>query len=126
MNFRRYIQLKDGKIKVCPMNDYDGEITGKIIFNIPAYFDENPDEAKRLGWTLHKRRSSEEIKKLVEWDPRTQYLVTTMKQVDEWTVEDEYHVMDKSEEMMRLEELNQAQTYYTGGIEFESYDWGEL
>ena len=123
---RRYIRIEDGKVKVCPMNDYDGKITGKIIFNVPAYFDENPDEARRLGWTLHKTRDMKDIKKLVDWDPRTQYLVTTMRQVDEWTVEDVYHVADKSEEMLLREELGTAHTYYSGGIEFESFDWGEL
>lgn len=122
----QYMKIEDGKIKNCPMNDYDGKVTGKIVFNISAYFDEHPEEARRLGWTRHIIREPKEIKKIVQWDPRTQYVVTTLKRVDEWTVEDEYHVMDKSEEMLLREELNGGQTLYAGVVEFDSYDWGEL
>ena len=35
----------------------------------------------------------------------TQYLVQSVDIIDEYTVEDHYHVMDKSEEQMRLSEL---------------------
>ena len=43
-----------------------------------------------------------------EWDKQRQYLVRSLKTIDEWTVEDVYHVMDKSEEMMLLEEISQS------------------
>ena len=51
--------------------------------------------------------------KNIEYNRGTQYLKRSMKQIDEYTVEDEWHIMDKSEEMMRLEELTR------GGI------WGD-
>ena len=105
-----YIRLKeDGTIERCPTYDYDGKITGKIVINIPAYFDEYPDERKRLGWVQHNTLTKDEIAEQVGgWDKQRQYLVKSLKTIDEWTVQDEYHVMDKSEEMMLMEEISQA------------------
>lgn len=104
-----------GKIKT--IGDYsidsDASITGKHIINVKAYFDENPDEARRLGWTKHIHWTAEEIDE--RWPhTQSQYLVKSARQVDEWTVEDMYHVMDKSEEQMLLEEL------------LESAGWGNV
>ena len=101
----RYEKLDENmKIITCPRDDKDGKITGKIVLNVPAYFDENPEERKRLGWVKHITYEDEEIQK--KW-PHTlsQYLVSSLKQVDEWTIEDDYHVMNKSEDQMYLEEL---------------------
>ena len=95
------LDTETGKIKYAPNNDYDGSVTGHIVFGVPAWFDENPEERKRLGWIKHIQHDTKDI----EYNKRTQYLVQSVKQIDEYTVEDEYHVMDKSEEMMRLEEL---------------------
>lgn len=117
----RYIKVEDGKIRQCPMNDFDGSITGKIVYNVSAYFDEHPEEARRLGWVKHIKREPKEVKRIVDWDPRSQYVITTLKWIDEWTVEDEYHVMNKSEEMMLREELSGATT--AGGIAFFDGDW---
>lgn len=105
-----YMRLKeDGTIEHCPTYDYDGSITGKIVVNVNAYFDENPDERKRLGWIKHIEHTKDEIAEQVgEWDRQRQYLVRSLKTIDEWTVEDVYHVMDKSEEMMLLEEISQS------------------
>lgn len=105
-----YMRLKeDGTIENCPTFDYDGKITGKIVVNVQAYFDENPDERKRLGWIRHIEHTKDEIAEQVgEWDRQRQYLVRSLKTIDEWTVEDVYHVMDKSEEMMLLEEISQS------------------
>ena len=105
-----YMRLKeDGTIERCPTYDYDGKITGKIVVNVQAYFDENPDERKRLGWIKHIEHTKDEIAEQVgEWDKQRQYLVRSLKTIDEWTVEDVYHVMDKSEEMMLLEEISQS------------------
>jgi len=44
------------KIIRCPTFDYDGKYTGKIIINLPAYFDENPEERIRLGVFVEVRR----------------------------------------------------------------------
>ena len=104
----RYEKLdEEMNIKTCPQDDKDGKITGKCILNLPKWFDENPEERIRLGWTKHISYDDKEIKE--KW-PHTmsQYLVSSVKQVDEWTVEDDYHVMDKSEEQMLFEELLQV------------------
>ena len=99
-----YEKLEDNKIKYCPMNDYDGKVTGHIVFGVKAWFDENPEERKRLGWIKHIHHETKDI----EYNRRTQYLKRSTKQIDEYTVEDEWHIMDKSEEMMRLEELTRG------------------
>ena len=92
------------KLKHAPMNDLDGKITGRYVFGLKQWFDENPEERKRLGWIKHIHYDRKDI----EYNPRTQYITTTTRQIDEYTVEDVYHVMDKSEEMMRLDELRNA------------------
>ena len=101
----RYENLDEetGKVKYTPNNDLDGKITGKFIYGLKAWFDENPTERIRLGWTKHIY--CENPGKAISYNHQTQYLVKTTRQVDAWTVEDEYHIMNKSEEMMRLEEL---------------------
>ena len=91
-------------------NDTDGSITGHIVINVKAWFDENPEERKRLGWIKHIIHDSNEI----QYNKQTQYLVESAKTIDEYTVEDEYHVLDKSEEMMRLEELMQHFSFGSG------------
>ena len=90
-----------GKIKHAPPNDPDGKITGKCVFGLKAWFDENPEERKRLGWIKHLTKNTKEI----EYNRQSQYLQSSTRPIDEYTIEDVYHVADKSEEMMRLEEL---------------------
>lgn len=92
---------EDGKVKRLPVNDNDGKITGRIVMNLKAWMDENPEERIRLGWTKHIHNDP----RAVEYDRQRQYTTKEVVQVDEWTVEDVYHVLDKSEEMMRLHEL---------------------
>ena len=101
---------ENGKVTYCPGNDYDGSITGHIVMNIKAWFDENPEERKRLGWIKHIHHSS----RYIEYNPDTQRIVWSAKKIDEYTIEDEYHVVDKSEEMLRLEELLSALNYQSG------------
>ena len=108
-----------GKIKSAPVNDYDGSVTGHIVFGVTAWFDENPEERKRLGWVKHILHETKDI----EYNKRTQYLVQSIKQIDEYTVEDEYHVMDKSEEMMRLEELSRGEIWTTYD---DVFTWGGM
>ena len=95
---------EDFETKYCPMNDHDGSITGHIVMNVPAWFDEHPAERKKLGWVkrIHHKKSE------IDYDPQTQYLVKSEKWLDKYTVEDVYHVLEKSEEMMLLEELLDA------------------
>lgn len=86
----------------CPQDDKDGTVTGKIILNVPAWFDENPEERKRLGWVKHITHDPETE---VEYNKQTQFLVKSTVPVDEYTVEDTYHVLDKSEEQLAFEEM---------------------
>jgi len=82
-------------------NDADAKYTGKHIINVKAYFDENPEERIRLGWTKHIFYE----KPNVEYNKQTQFVSISQRQVDEYTIEDVYHVMDKSEEQMAFEEM---------------------
>ena len=90
-----------GRIKHAPVNDYDGKITGRIVFGVKQWFDENPEERKRLGWIKHITHDA----KGIEFNRQTQYLVDAVRTIDEYTVEDDFKVVDKSEERMRLEEI---------------------
>lgn len=100
-----YERLKeDGKIEYAPSNDYDGKITGHIVFGVKEWFDENPEERIRLGWIKHIYHETKDI----EYDRHSQYLVKQVAQIDEYTVEDQYHILDKSEEMMRIQELTNS------------------
>lgn len=94
---------EEGKLKTAPPNDYDGKITGRIVFGVTFWFDENPEERKRLGWVKHITHNPKNLN--LDYDPVTQYLVKSVDIIDEYTVEDHYHVIDKSEEQMRLSEL---------------------
>lgn len=105
---------EDGNPVRCPTYDYDGAVTGKIVINAPAYFDENPAEARRLGWTKHITLNRNEIRERYHYDAQTQYLLRSVRRIDDYTVEDVYHVVDKSEEMLQLEELTQGMTSLLG------------
>jgi len=109
---------ENGKIKYAPVNDYDGKITGHIVFGVKAWFDEHPEERKALGWIKHIRHDRKDI----VYNKRTQYLVPSIKNIDEYTVEDEYHIMDKSEEMMRLEELCRNNAFWDDDV----VTWGGI
>ena len=90
-----------GQIKYAPTNDADGKITGRHVFGLKAWFDENPEERKRLGWIKHIEHKTKDI----ELNRATQYLVNAVKTIDAYTVEDDWKVMDMSEEQMRLAEI---------------------
>ena len=119
-----YEKLDDQyEVKTCypNENDYDGSINGHFVYNVHAWFNENPEERKRLGWIKHIRHSKEEISEIVGgWNPQTQNLITTLKQIDEWTVEDTYHVLDKSEDQLLFEEMLAVSSpaIYTGNFGF--------
>ena len=98
-----------GRVKTAPMNDADAKITGRHVFGLKAWFDENPEERKRLGWIKHIRHSTKDI----EYDHATQYLINVPKRLDEWTIEDEWRIMEKSEEQMRLSELGYGGEWYS-------------
>ena len=111
---------ENGKVIHCPTNDLDGKITGKVVLGLKYWFDENPEERKRLGWIKVITPSREDVK----YDHQTQVLTASYRQIDEYTVELVYHVMNKSEEQMRLEEmltgveLDEGIVFKIGGLEF--------
>ena len=112
-----YEKLVDGKRKTVSEYtiDSDRSITGKYIINVKSYFDENPAERIRLGWTKHIHPDRDLV-----YDKQTHYLVVLPKQVDEFTIVDEYHALPKSEEMLELEEMLESI-----GVWFDSSDDGE-
>lgn len=126
-----YYEKLDENLKLvrCPLDDKDGTVTKqaivytdgsvgyKSILNVPKFFDENPEIRKSLGWVKHISYSDEEIKE--KWPhTQSQYLVQSTKQVDEYTVEDEYHVLNKSEDMMLFEEMLNTVSGFSDGIIF--------
>lgn len=119
-----YEKLVDGKLKRVYETtiDSDKSITGKFVVNVKAYFDENPAERIRLGWTKHIHPDRELI-----YDKQTHYVVVMPKQIDEYTIVDEYHALPKSEEMLELEEMLESisvwfdsddDSEFVGGIHF--------
>lgn len=116
--FWTYEKLQDdGKIKTAPRNDYDGSITGHCVFGVKQWFDEHPDEARRLGWVKHIKHN---VDKYVTYNKQTQYIMISHKYIDNFTYEDEYHVFDKTEEMMRNQEEHNNFYDYDTSIVFES------
>lgn len=120
------LNVEKGKIEWCPMNDADAKITGKHIIGLAAWFDENPEERIRLGWTKHLTYTNEEIKERWPHNAQTQYLIKTTRRIDDYTIQDEYHVIDKTEELMLLEEMlevangwwtdDESGIVFTGGV----------
>lgn len=107
-----YEKLVDGKRETVGEYtiDHDKSITGKFVVNVKAYFDENQEERIRLGWTKHIHPDRELI-----YDKQTHYLVTLPKQIDEYTIEDQYYALPKSEDMLELQEmLESLGVYYDG------------
>lgn len=105
MTYEYRKQDENFKYKHLPTNDPNGEITGKIVFGLKFWMDEHPEERKRLGWIKCISWSKEEKDEKWPYDPTTQYRLPSMKQIDAYTIEDDYHVIDKTEEMMLLEEM---------------------
>lgn len=101
----RYEKLQDdGKIKTVSgdfTNDTDGSLTGRIVMNVKAWFDENPEYWKSNGWTKHIMHNSKDI----EYNKQTQFLSCAPRQVDEYTIEDIYYILDKSEDQLAFEEM---------------------
>ena len=84
----RYEKLdEDGKLKHCPQDDLKAKETGKYIINLPQWFDENPAERIRLGWIKHYYKEPKELKEELEYNPATQFIVSTTRVIDEYTCE---------------------------------------
>lgn len=95
---------KEFKQIACPTHDTDGSLTGKVIINLPVWFDENPEERIRLGWIKHYYYDFDELEKM--YDRQTQFVVQAAKMVDEYTIRDEITVFDKTEDMLAYEEID--------------------
>lgn len=111
--------MEDGTIRTVSgdwKKDTDGSLTGRIVMNVKAWFDENPEERKARGWIKHITPDIKDI----EYNRQTQFLVCSQRQIDEYTVEDQYFVLDKSEDQLAFEEmLSVAEgTIFNGGITF--------
>ena len=112
---------EEGKIKTIAgdyTNDADGKITGRIVMNVKAWFDENPEERIRQGWTKHIHWTKEEMEEKYPYNKQSQYQTSSQRQIDDYTVEDVYYVVDKSEAQMALEEMLRYSNYDTNGIIF--------
>ncbi len=92
-----------GRVQQAPPNDADAKITGRHVFGLKAWLDENPEERIRLGYIKHIHHDTKDI----EYDRATQYLVKAVKRIDDYTVEDDWKIMNMSEEQMRLAEVGQ-------------------
>lgn len=103
---------ENGRRKHAPIHDLDGKETGHHVYMLREWFDENPEERKRLGWTKHITHKAKDI----EYDRASQYLVNNVRRIDEWTVEDNWMVMSMSEEQMRLAEIS------VNSWDFDYYD----
>lgn len=113
--FWRYEKLdENGRMQYCPANDPTGEVTGHIVMGVKCWFDENPEERKRLGWVKHLYfESSDEFKETYpDFDPALQYAVPTTRNIDEYTIQDEFHFVDKPDEMLELEEMLETMNLY--------------
>ena len=115
-----YYEKYDDEFKStnCPQDDKDGKITGKFVLNVIAYFDENPEERIRLGWIKHITHDPDDPEEGIEYNRQTQFVVKSVRQVDDYTLEDVYHVLDKSEEQLALEEMLAVASWGSEGITF--------
>lgn len=110
-----YIKFENGVIKLLPINDPDGKVVpGKHIINLKEWMDENPEERKKLGWIKQIHRDPKEI----VYNKQTQYLQRYSRQIDPYTIQNEYIVVDKAEEMMLLAEMMETLDY--GGAIFSN------
>lgn len=97
---------EEGKVKRADIytNDCDGKITGRYVMNVKAWFDENPEERIARGWTKHITWEGKEIKE--KWPHEAnEALIKATKRIDEYTIEDDYHVVQVSEAMLAAQEL---------------------
>lgn len=97
--------------KFLPQNDWNGEITGKIIIDLKSYFDENPELRKSLGWVKHIKLEKDDYE---NFDSQTQNIIISSKKIDDYTIQDEYYIINKTEEQMLYEELG----LFGSGIQF--------
>lgn len=107
---------ENGRKQYCPLNDYDGSITGtgKCIIGLTAWFDENPEERKRLGWIKHYyyETPAEMRQDYPEYDPALHYAMSYEEMIDEYTTHDRYRIVVKTEEMLEMEEMLESMNIF--------------
>lgn len=111
----RYEKLDEtGRMQYCPHSDPNGEITGQHVIYLKQWFDENPEERKRLGWVKHLYYESNEefYADYPDFNPALQYAVPGTKIIDEWTIMDSYDLADKTDEMKELEAMFEIMGLY--------------
>ena len=96
----------------CPMDDKDGSISGEVRIGLSRWFDENPEERISRGWIKHI------VPDRPAYNSQTQYIETSQAQIDQWTVTDVYHVVDKDEDQLLFEERLSIAHGGSGGIVF--------
>lgn len=112
INYTYEKMREDGTIQFCPGNDYDGSVTGQIVMDVRAWFDENPEERKRLGWIKHIHPGTKDI----AYNPSTQVINTMQRCIDDYTVIDEYEVEDLTEEHILLRLMLDTLNYSSGSF----------
>lgn len=98
------VNKEDGSLETCPTHDLTGAITGDpsvAVFNVRAWLDEHPTACIAGGWIKHIKHEHTEV----DYDPQTQYLTKSVRRIDDHTIEDEFTVSDKSEEMLLFDEF---------------------
>lgn len=113
----RYEKLDENyNRQYCPINDYDGSITGtgNCIIGLAAWFDENPEKRIELGWIKHwYYEKASEIKETVpEYNPALHYLTMSTEMTGDHEMKDVYHIIEKTEEMLVLEEMLETMNLY--------------
>ena len=117
--YERYNE--DGKVVHCPMHDLDGKITGQYVMGVKEWFDENPEERIKRGWVKHIKWDYKEVREKWPFNPQTHIIQCNPKWLDEWTVQDDYIIMPKSEEMLWFAEMASTMglTFTTGYVEHD-------
>lgn len=110
----KYERLKeDHSMQYCPVNDYDGSITGQIVMDVKAWFDEHPEERMKRGWIKHFYYDDpKEVQRDFPYDPATQYLIPSTKRIDAYTIQDIYCPIPKPAECMAMEEMLELMNIY--------------
>ena len=116
MEYRYERMDEKNNIQICPLNDYDGSIakTGNCIIGLKAWFDENIERRKELGWIKHYyyTKNSEVLEDLPEYDYMLHYLTLSTETIDAYTVRDRYHLIEKTDEDYELEEQLSTMNIY--------------
>lgn len=102
--YYEYVRVTEsGELERSKLDDLQGKVTGRRVYNLKSWFDEHPEERKRLGWIKYLHPSAED--EGIEYDKQTQILMKNPVMVDKWTIKDELYVVDKSEEYLLFEEM---------------------